>query len=208
MVKTKGQLLSLGASGSIGKALTYSSWKGRPYAKQFKVPTDPKALPQLGIRDLMRYLSQEWAGLSQADKESWTAHGQQFTLPPYDAYMSANLSRYVDGKGITKAYPAAEQANAITVLWGTATVYERYLTIAISAIPANAGWATFIYRSQFSGFDPHPDNMIQAFTTGFIPQSVTIRDTPPTHANWYYRAGSTNPTGKLYLTAAQKAVTW
>lgn len=208
MVKTKGQLLSLGASGTIGKAITYSSWKGRPYAKQFKVPIDPKAAVQLGIRDLLRYLSQQWKGLSEDDQVTWRPVARVADITPFDSYIGLNLSRYIAGKGITQAYPAAEDANTIAIAFAAPEIKERYLNLKISATYAAGGWATFIYRSDNFGFDPHPDNLVHAFTTKFLPQFVIVKDVPPYHANWYYRGASSNATGTLKTTATQWGYTW
>lgn len=46
MAKVTGPLMSLEASGTIGDALTFSRWVGRPYVRRYTVPANPQTLIQ------------------------------------------------------------------------------------------------------------------------------------------------------------------
>ena len=46
MAKVTGPLLSLEASGTVGDALTFSRWVGRPYVRRYTVPSNPQTLNQ------------------------------------------------------------------------------------------------------------------------------------------------------------------
>lgn len=46
MAKVTGPLMSLEASGTIGDALTFSRWVGRPYVRRYSVPGNPQTLIQ------------------------------------------------------------------------------------------------------------------------------------------------------------------
>jgi len=46
MAKLKAPLLSLGASGAIGKALVFFNWKGLDVAREYVVPANPKSTAQ------------------------------------------------------------------------------------------------------------------------------------------------------------------
>ena len=46
MAKVTGPLMSLEASGTIGDALTFSRWVGRPYVRRYSVPSNPQTLDQ------------------------------------------------------------------------------------------------------------------------------------------------------------------
>lgn len=46
MAKVTGPLMSLEASGTIGNALTFSRWVGRPYVRRYTVPSNPQTLDQ------------------------------------------------------------------------------------------------------------------------------------------------------------------
>lgn len=46
MAKVTGPLMSLEASGTIGNALTFSRWVGRPYVRRYTIPGNPQTLGQ------------------------------------------------------------------------------------------------------------------------------------------------------------------
>ena len=46
MAKVTGPLMSMEASGTIGDALTFSRWVGRPYVRRYTVPSNPQTLDQ------------------------------------------------------------------------------------------------------------------------------------------------------------------
>lgn len=53
MAKLKAPLLSLGASGAIGKAIVYFPWKGLDCAREYVVPSNPKTAAQLAHRAIL-----------------------------------------------------------------------------------------------------------------------------------------------------------
>jgi len=53
MAKVNGPLLSLGATGQIGKALVYSTWKGLNTVRQHVVPANPNSTAQATQRGYM-----------------------------------------------------------------------------------------------------------------------------------------------------------
>jgi len=50
MAKTSGPLMSLDASGSFAKTLTFAKWKGRNYVRHLVVPTNPQTTGQQNSR--------------------------------------------------------------------------------------------------------------------------------------------------------------
>ena len=46
MAKVTGPLMSMEASGTVGDALTFSRWVGRPYVRRYSVPSNPQTLHQ------------------------------------------------------------------------------------------------------------------------------------------------------------------
>lgn len=53
MAKLKAPLLSLGASGAIGKSIVYFPWKGLDAAREYVVPSNPKTTAQTTQRGYM-----------------------------------------------------------------------------------------------------------------------------------------------------------
>ena len=57
MAKTTGPLFSLTASGTVGKTITYSNWKGRPYVRRRVIPLNPMNANQEEVRNAMRCIA-------------------------------------------------------------------------------------------------------------------------------------------------------
>ena len=53
MAKLKAPLLSLGASGALGKAIVFFDWKGLDVAREYVIPANPRTDPQLIQRGYM-----------------------------------------------------------------------------------------------------------------------------------------------------------
>lgn len=54
MAKLKAPLMSLGASGAIGKALVFFSWKGLDVVREYVVPSNPDTTPQQTQRNHLK----------------------------------------------------------------------------------------------------------------------------------------------------------
>lgn len=73
MAKVQGPLLSLSASGTLGRTLTY---QGRPSGTAVflpKTPYDPKSGGQLGIREYISLGINYWHQMSTAYIAAWNA---------------------------------------------------------------------------------------------------------------------------------------
>lgn len=73
MAKIKTPLLSLGASGSLGKSIVFGTWKGIATARQHVVPANPKTAAQTEQRDIMTKCVECWRGGLTGDgvKAGW-----------------------------------------------------------------------------------------------------------------------------------------
>ncbi len=60
MAKLKAPLLSLGASGQIGKSIVYFPWKGIDCAREYVVPANPKTAGQLTQRGYLGSAVDAW----------------------------------------------------------------------------------------------------------------------------------------------------
>jgi len=60
MAKVSGPLFSLDARGSVGKAITFSFWKGINYVRNRVVPNNPQSALQTAIRDLISDATIAW----------------------------------------------------------------------------------------------------------------------------------------------------
>lgn len=60
MARLTAPLMSLAASGTIGKAITFSVWKGIPYARVRVIPANPNSTGQQEIRGVFSTLCEMW----------------------------------------------------------------------------------------------------------------------------------------------------
>ncbi|MBA7543513.1 hypothetical protein ES705_35844 [subsurface metagenome] len=89
MAKLKAPLLSLGASGAIGKTLVFFGWKGLDAVREYVVPANPKTAPQNTQRG---YLTAAVAAIHAAqvdvtnplgivDTSAYSLYGSTFPTP-------------------------------------------------------------------------------------------------------------------------------
>jgi len=131
VAKLKAPLMSLGASGQLGKALVFFSWKGLNVVRQHIVPTNPKTQAQLDQRQLMTWAieavheAQSTAAnkLGDTDKSAyalWAGIVQAATTWVNQAVRN-QIDQYVAGK-----HAAVYRGGTIAVASGqvTITVYN------------------------------------------------------------------------------------
>ena len=65
MARVTGPLMSMEASGTIGKTLTFANWVGRQYVRRWTRPANPQTLNQMVQRNAFSVIG---VGVSQANK--------------------------------------------------------------------------------------------------------------------------------------------
>lgn len=186
MVKLRGPMFSLGASGKIGGALVLSHWKGQPYARALVTPANPKSGGQTGVRQMLRFLSQYWTTVTAADKATWEPGASAGNYSPFNEYIKVGLKRNRNFLAPSTAFPAAVSDTPSPIDTFTATAGERQITIEINDTAVNdVNWGYMLYRSTTSTFTPAFDNLryviVAAATT-----SVFFVDTPLDAGTYYY----------------------
>lgn len=146
--------LGLGASGSIGDAMTYSTWRGRPYLRRKVTPSNPKSATQQSVRAMMKFLAQLWSTLSAPDQSTYSALAAANNVPYFNAYQKVNMKRWSEAKYPSQEYPAAEAGTPQTAGTHTATGGQRAATLALKTTTAADGWGYMIHRSTTTGFTP------------------------------------------------------
>lgn len=193
MVKVYGPMMSMDASGTLAKAATFSKWKGRNYVRQRVIPANPKSGPQTGMRAMLKFLSQSWAGLGAGPQATWVIRAASKVISPFNAFCSYNQTRWRQFKAPTDSDPATELgvAPAAPTTTPTGGVHQASLSIADGAQAPDFAW--FVYSSTVTGFTPGYDNLIAV-----VPYSAT--PTVYVHAplladTYYYRIGGCMTTG-------------
>ncbi len=161
MVKLKGPLQSLSASGTVAKTITYSSWKGRPYVRNKPQPVDPKDPTQKSNRLLMEWLSQTWSTLSQNDRSTWTPIAAAQNMANYHAFIQENLIRFAYFAAPTRRFPPTETGTPPTVFGDGPFVNgaPRALNTAVRFDVLNDAWGYCLFLGDNAGFTTSRNNL-------------------------------------------------
>ncbi len=141
MAKTTGGLLSFGASGTIGKLMTFASWRGRPYVRQRVVPANPQTTAQTLTRDIFANYNTRWKQGGPLMRAPWDrfAVGQVFV--GRNKYMGRNLE-VTRGEADMDAYIGSPGAKgglpAVSLV--LASVASLGIEATITAPAAPDGW--------------------------------------------------------------------
>jgi hypothetical protein len=146
MATVKGPLFSLEASGSLGGAVVYSTWKGRPYVRQHAVPANPKSVTQVSVRAMMRFLTQYWASLTSVQQADWDTRAAVTNISAFNAFISYNMSRWGQFKYPSIADPATEDDTAGVLGTAVCTAGVRSITVGFTVATLNQNWGGAIYR--------------------------------------------------------------
>lgn len=92
MAKVTGGLLSLGAEGTIASTLTFSKWKGRPYARQRVVPANPQSTAQTLTRDIFSNLNAIWKLMPALWVAPWDRFATGQVLTGRNAFVGQNVA--------------------------------------------------------------------------------------------------------------------
>lgn len=91
MAKITAPLLSFGAAGTVGKVMTFASWRGVPYVRRHVIPANPKSSAQVLTRDIFANFNTRWKQGGPLMRAPWErfAVGQKFV--GRNSYMGKNL---------------------------------------------------------------------------------------------------------------------
>ena len=99
MARVKAPLFSLGASGSVGKAIVYANWKGRDYCREYQIPQNPSTALQVNVRKAWELLVAQWQGEAPATWDIWNTFAEQFAMSGFNQYVSRGMEAYVSQLG-------------------------------------------------------------------------------------------------------------
>ncbi len=194
MAIVKGPAMSLDASGSLAGAIVFSKWKGRNYIRQLVTPANPRSGAQVGFRSSMKFLAQNWAGLTPVEKATWIDRAADMIVSPFNAFTSYNQRRWRNFLGPSKEDPAAEASTPPTAPTGAAVAGVRMATITLTDTVTAPDWGYLLFRSLLTGFTPAISNAIAIFPWSTAATTDYI-DTPLDPDTYYYRSRGFNDDG-------------
>lgn len=204
MARTTGPLMSLDASGTVAGTIVFSKWKGRNYVRQRVIPSNPRSPAQVGVRAMMKFLSQIWAGLSTMEKATWQTQADAITASPFNAFTKYNMARWGIDDGPTEEYPAAETSTPVAMDDLTPTGGLRSVSVSVTTDTNADSWGVILCRSEVMGFTPSRANAIALLPAGSA-ATVTYLDTPLDPGTWYYRAANFNVDGIIGAYVAEES---
>jgi hypothetical protein len=202
MVKLAGPMMSLEASGTIANAITFAKWKGRPYARQRVIPTNPKSVKQVSVRAMMTFLTQYWASQTAPNKATWDVAAKAAAISTFNAYVAANCSRWGHFLGPSKADPATEVGTAPAAPTTTITNQVKELSLSIVDGADVPDWGWMIFRSTVTGFTPSISNLVAVIPRVGTP-TVFVDTNLTTAVPYYYRIKGFMATAKLGVLEAE-----
>jgi len=110
--RVTGPLFSMSASGSIGKAITYGTWKGRPWCRVWFKPHNPKTDTQVNIRTALALLVAYWRTLNAPTKLMWDQFASAYNMSGFNQVVSRGMKAYVADPGIAVVPTDVTVANA------------------------------------------------------------------------------------------------
>jgi len=187
MVKLRGPMFSLGASGTLADAVTFSINKGRPYARERVIPSNPKSGAQVGRRAMFTFLSQAWDALLAGDKASWQNLADELVSAPYNAYMKTNMEAWHNF-----LTPACQSARGEVLTPSdralTAAAWEENrIKLSTTATTANDQWGIVYFAKLAGAVTPAVGNAINVE----LDADIAARDTfwtPPNLGRWYFNS--------------------
>lgn len=195
MALVNGPLMSMDASGSVAKAITFSKWKGRNYVRQLIKPHNPKTAAQLGVRAAMKFLTQGWAAIKAASESSYLTLADAAKISPFNEYIRQNLRRWRMGEGLTQSFPAAETPTAVTITMGL-TGGQRNIEVSVDPSAATDGWGIAIYRDTAEITTANWNNCIAIVPIDGT-NAVIYTDAPLDAGTYHYRAAFINDDGVI-----------
>ena len=131
MAKLKAPLMSLGASGAIGKTIVYFGWKGLDVAREYVVPANPKTDKQNTQRGYLAdavtaiHAAEAHASkpLTLVDKSAYALYGSTFPTPR--TWFNQIIMRWLLAK-VQAEHPQILAQGTFTDVGAGATTFTLY----------------------------------------------------------------------------------
>jgi len=161
MATVKGPLFSLDARGQVGGAVVFGYWKGRNYVRRHAVPSNPQSVSQVGMRVMLKFLSQIWQSRSEAQQSDWADLAAQKNISPFNAMVGYNMARWRNMLYPALLYPATEDDDVGTLPTLVATAGTRQITLTIGLTAIEQNYGAVIFRNPTTTFTPSWNNAVQ-----------------------------------------------
>lgn len=192
MAKPKAPLFGFGASGQLGKAIVYGSWKGIDVAREYVVPANPNTTGQSTQRGYMTSAVAEWHDatnvLSALDKAAWNRYAgvQHPARSGFNAFCKSQIdAKIADGAAFEHMFGFVQ--GALTHNAFVADIDDSaggVLTVTLHLGNSKTFFPTTASDVQVGGL-----TSFAAFDTGFAAGTTVYFYFDVPHAATYKRSG-------------------
>jgi len=182
MASTKAPLFGLDASGTIGKAIVFSKWRGRTYVRKHAIPSNPKSGLQVGMRSVLKFVTQGWKALSTAVKDDWTALAAPDNITKLNASVRKNQMNARMNLGMVRGPSDAAGTTPDAQTIDTVTGGPKSNVLAWTDGANSPEFGTRIHRSTSTGFTADISNLVAILDAAI----VTFTDTNLVTATEYF----------------------
>lgn len=198
--------MSMDASGSLGKTIVFSKWKGRHVIRIHAIPSNPRTAGQISTRAMMRFLSTIWATIGTTFQATWDDLAKAGNFSPFNAFVQHNLKLWTQFQSPLIAMAGA--GNVAPVLGASAATGEvGQASFAQTITTQNDGWEWELYMNKTTGFTPARNDLVytkQMGGDGAIDVVVVTNLTPGTY--FFVTRGVTEAGSPTAFTTEKSAV--
>lgn len=173
MAKLTAPLFSLTASGTIANAITFSRWKGIPYARTRVVPANPNTTKQQEIRGVFHTLSEMWKRMPIEARLPFIHAVRGQPLTPRNKHVQVNAAALQNDANCDDLVMSIAGGNAIVPINATADDAANGHVRCVCEAPAAPPGYTISYMSGVAMLDGDPSPMI------VLPSYALDDPTPP-----------------------------
>jgi len=155
MAKITGPMLSFGGSGSLGKTIVYSKWRGVQYTRQYVIPGNPNTAGQQATRNVFASMSTMWKIMGPIAIAPWNTFATGRPFLGRNAYIGQNvktmrgdldMDNFVGSPGARGGLPA----DTVVITPGSGQ-----LSVVVTAPTPPTGWTlTAAQAITFEDQDP------------------------------------------------------
>ena len=160
MVKLTAPMMSLAASGTLGKAVVFSTWKGTPYARVRVIPSNPRSGLQVGMRAGIVAAPDIWNNhLSAAMRDAWNAGVGTEAISGFNLFTRQAQKNLRNNYGPAGVYPSTACGGTPAAPAGPAATQDG-VDMDITWTDEAMAHGVMIFHSKETPFTPGIGNLI------------------------------------------------
>lgn len=153
--------MSLSASGTIAKTLTYANWKGIAYGRTRVIPANPQSSSQTQTREVFAFLQEYYKFAPAIAREPWIAAVTGIPMTEINMVLSKNISPLRTQTDLDLMVLSPGAKGGIPPASITPTPGSGTMSVAVTAPSLPTGW-TIAAAQGVMVLDQDPHDPIEA----------------------------------------------